>query len=270
VPQALHTQQAPVAAIQDTNTFQFVVDRRLPSMKDPLLKTFGQVATQPAQQTPALQVVASTWDATTRGVATLSGLTEKYQAAVQYPDNVLGKTLQQVARMLSSDIGTRIVYLQLGGFDTHANEKPQHATLMTQLGDSLAAFQRDLEAHGQAEQVLTLTISEYRERSWKGRLGYRMIRNPLVNWNYTTAPEKVSGERRIEWPRGRTLGEAGAACRHPGGVRTFRVGSPAAARQAGGPGAGRGDAGRGDGAVRPAGGRAAHARAPVRAARRRG
>src|SRR5471030_2591290 len=33
-----------------------------------------------------------------------------------------------------------------------------------------------------------------------------LIRNPLVNWNYTTEPEKVSGERRIEWPRGRTLG----------------------------------------------------------------
>jgi choline dehydrogenase len=33
-----------------------------------------------------------------------------------------------------------------------------------------------------------------------------LIRNPLVNWNYTTEPEKVSGERRMEWPRGRTLG----------------------------------------------------------------
>ena len=33
-----------------------------------------------------------------------------------------------------------------------------------------------------------------------------LIRNPLVNWNYTTEPEKGSGDRRIEWPRGRTLG----------------------------------------------------------------
>ena len=29
-----------------------------------------------------------------------------------------------------------------------------------------------------------------------------LIRNPLVNWNFTTEPEKGSGERRIEWPRG--------------------------------------------------------------------
>ena len=33
-----------------------------------------------------------------------------------------------------------------------------------------------------------------------------LIRNPRVNWNFTTEPEKGSGERRIEWPRGRTLG----------------------------------------------------------------
>jgi choline dehydrogenase len=34
----------------------------------------------------------------------------------------------------------------------------------------------------------------------------KLLRNPLVNWNYTTEPERSSGERRIEWPRGRTLG----------------------------------------------------------------
>src|SRR5689334_8557704 len=33
-----------------------------------------------------------------------------------------------------------------------------------------------------------------------------LLRNPLVNWNYTTEPETSSNERRIEWPRGRTLG----------------------------------------------------------------
>jgi uncharacterized protein (DUF1501 family) len=164
VPQALHTTHAPIAALQDTTSFQFLVDRRLPSMKEPLLKTFGQVGTRPAQNTPALQLVAETWDATNQGVQILGGLTEKYQARAQYPSNPLGKTLQQVAQMLSSDIGTRVIYLQLGGFDTHANEKPQHATLLTQLADSLAAFQTDLAGQGLADQVVTMTISEFGRR----------------------------------------------------------------------------------------------------------
>lgn len=164
VPQALQTEHAPVAALQDTGTFQFLVDRRLPTMKDPLLKTFGQVYTRPAQKTPALELVASTWDTTTHGVKVLAGISEKYQAVTQYPNNPFGKTLQQVSQMLTSDVGTRVFYVQLGGFDTHANEKPAHAILMSQLADSLAAFQADLEAHGRADQVLTMGFSEFGRR----------------------------------------------------------------------------------------------------------
>ncbi|MBV8717759.1 MAG: DUF1501 domain-containing protein [Chloroflexi bacterium] len=164
VPQALRTQQAPVAALQDTTSFQFLVDRRLPSMKEPLLKTFGQVATKPARKSPATDMVARNWDATTTGVSALSAVSEKYQPKAQYPNNPLAKTLQQVAQMLSSDLGTRVVYLQLGGFDTHANEKPQHATLMTQMADSLAAFQADLDGHGLSDNVVTMLFSEFGRR----------------------------------------------------------------------------------------------------------
>jgi uncharacterized protein (DUF1501 family) len=122
------------------------------------------VYTKPAKKSPALELVANTWDNTTRGVEVLSHTSEKYQSAVQYPSNPLGKTLQQIAQMIASDVGTRVFYLQLGGFDTHANEKPAHAGLMTQLADSLTAFQADLDAHGRAEQVLTMSFSEFGRR----------------------------------------------------------------------------------------------------------
>jgi len=164
VPQALLTQHAPVAAMQDTANFQFLVDRRLPTMKDPLLKTFGQVYAKPAQKSPALDLVASSWDTTKHGVDVLAGISDKYQPATQYPNNPFGKTLQQVSQMLTADIGTRVFYVQLGGFDTHANEKVAHAGLMTQLADSLAAFQADLEGHNRADQVLTMAFSEFGRR----------------------------------------------------------------------------------------------------------
>jgi omega-6 fatty acid desaturase (delta-12 desaturase) len=37
----------------------------------------------------------------------------------------------------------------------------------------------DLDRRGTGD-VHTLTVAEYRERSWRGRLGYRLFRNPLV------------------------------------------------------------------------------------------
>jgi uncharacterized protein (DUF1501 family) len=164
VPQALFTPHAPVAALQDTTNFQFLVDRRLPTMKDPLLKTFGQVYAKPAQKTPALDLVAGTWDTTTKGVSILNGTAEKYQPAAQYPNNPFGKTMQQVSQMLAADVGTRVFYVQLGGFDTHANEKPAQAGLLSQLADTLNAFQADLEAHGRADSVMTMMFSEFGRR----------------------------------------------------------------------------------------------------------
>ena len=41
-----------------------------------------------------------------------------------------------------------------------------------------------------------------------------LIRNPLVNWNYTTEPEKGTGERRMEWPRGARHGRLELDQRH--------------------------------------------------------
>jgi uncharacterized protein (DUF1501 family) len=164
VPQALLTPHAPIAVLQDTAAFQFLVDRRLPAMKDPLVKAFGQVASKPAQKTPALDLVANNWQSTAESVDVLAKIADKYQAKAQYPANAFGKTLQQVAQMLASDVGTRVFYVQLGGFDTHANQKPAQATLMSQLADSLAAFQADLEGHGLADQVLTMSFSEFGRR----------------------------------------------------------------------------------------------------------
>lgn len=34
----------------------------------------------------------------------------------------------------------------------------------------------------------------------------KLLKNPLVNWNYATEPEAGSGNRAIHWPRGRVLG----------------------------------------------------------------
>ena len=148
VPKALWTPNAPIAAIQDVATFRFLTDRKLPTGKDPLLKTFGQVYARPSPQAPGVELVADGWDQASRGVDVLTQATEKYQAGAAYPTSPFGKTLQQVAQMLAADLGTRVFYVSLGGFDTHANEKAAHATLMTTLADGLAAFQQDLEQLG--------------------------------------------------------------------------------------------------------------------------
>lgn len=164
VPEALVTTNAPVASMQDTNSFQFLAPSRMPYLRDPLLKTFGQLYTRPAQKTPALELVAKNWSAADQGVHVLGSVSQKYQPQAPYPNTPFARTLQQVAQMLTSDISTRVFYVQLGGFDTHSNEKIAHGGLMTQLADTLAAFQTDLENHARADGVMLMAFSEFGRR----------------------------------------------------------------------------------------------------------
>jgi uncharacterized protein (DUF1501 family) len=88
----------------------------------------------------------------------------KKQPLVPYPGSALAKQLQTVAAMIRDGMKTRVYYVSMGGFDTHANQPGQHANLMRQLGDALLAFQKDLAAQGNEGRVVTMCFSEFGRR----------------------------------------------------------------------------------------------------------
>jgi len=83
---------------------------------------------------------------------------------VAYPGGNLSRQLQIVGAMIRDGLPTRVYYVSLSGFDTHANEVPTHSNLMRQLGDSLNAFYKDLKAQGNSSRVLTMCFSEFGRR----------------------------------------------------------------------------------------------------------
>lgn len=91
-------------------------------------------------------------------------VSRKYKGGVDYPGDSFAVSLRTVAKMIAGDLPTRIYYVTLGGFDTHANQLGSHGNLMKRFADGIAAFQRDLELQGNADRVLTLTFSEFGRR----------------------------------------------------------------------------------------------------------
>jgi len=86
---------------------------------------------------------------------------------VQYPPNQLARQLQMVAAMIRAELATRVYYVSLGGFDTHAGQggaNGSHANLLDQFASSLRAFYSDLKAQGNDGRVLTLSFSEFGRR----------------------------------------------------------------------------------------------------------
>ncbi len=84
---------------------------------------------------------------------------------VAYPDQAFARKLRLVAQLVSGGFDTRVFFLTLGGFDTHARQAATHAALLGQLSQGLGAFQSDLEARGVAERVVTLVYSEFGRRA---------------------------------------------------------------------------------------------------------
>lgn len=75
----------------------------------------------------------------------------------------LGGKLNLIARLIQKNLGTRLYYVQLGGFDTHANQAEMHARLVGDLSNSVGNFFRSLQGE-HSERVALMTYSEFGRR----------------------------------------------------------------------------------------------------------
>jgi uncharacterized protein (DUF1501 family) len=80
--------------------------------------------------------------------------------------------LQGLAAMISAGLPLRCVALEAtGSYDTHASQSSTLAPALAATATSLLAFQRDLEARGVADRVLTLVWSEFGRRAQENGSG---------------------------------------------------------------------------------------------------
>jgi uncharacterized protein (DUF1501 family) len=92
-----------------------------------------------------------------------------YKPTVAYPTNGFGQALQAIAGAMSKGTGTKVFWVQTGGYDTHASQDTNADTgayvrLMVTLNDGLTAFYNDLKNQGLINQSLLLSFSEFGRR----------------------------------------------------------------------------------------------------------
>jgi len=71
----------------------------------------------------------------------------------------LGRSLQQIARLIKADVGVEAAFAEIGGWDHHGNENPQLSNLLRQFGFALAAFSQDMG--DRMEDIVVVTMSEF-------------------------------------------------------------------------------------------------------------
>ncbi len=94
----------------------------------------------------------------------LSAQVNKGKASSEYPETAFGKDLKMIAELIQGDTDTKVYYVSLSGFDTHANQTGQHERLLKQYADGMKALVDDLKRHYLLKDTLVMTFSEFGRR----------------------------------------------------------------------------------------------------------
>jgi uncharacterized protein (DUF1501 family) len=92
-----------------------------------------------------------------------------YRPTVTYPNNGFGQALQMIAGAIAKSVGTKIFWVQTGGYDTHSAQNPNQANgsysqLMLTLNDGILAIYQDLLNQGLLSDTMVIQFSEFGRR----------------------------------------------------------------------------------------------------------
>ena len=169
----LATTKAPVAALRGPDQYNFWAPGVWGDVEREMLQTIGPLGNARGTGEKALAAIGHTSTQVARlrnQLAAFSGKSDngnRYGSPVAYPEHRSGfpQRLAGLAAMLAAGLPLRCVALRAYGmYDTHSDQPEALSQGLKVTSETLLAFQRDLEARGLADRVLTLVWSEFGRR----------------------------------------------------------------------------------------------------------
>lgn len=162
--QALLSLNAQVPTLSNTKSYAVAPDPADPDHGSSRMQALMKLYNSYPKTSPYAALLDATALNAQEGARKLAEATAAYKPAATYPQGPFADGLKILAEAIVQDLGLRVGYVTLGGFDTHANQQLTHDTLMTTLATGLSAFYNDLSAHGKADNVIVMTWSEFGRR----------------------------------------------------------------------------------------------------------
>ena len=132
--------------------------------RDEMLSRFLSMYAPAIGRGPVADYIARTGIDAIKGADMVKAAPERYNSEVEYSASTIGNRLRDVAQMHLADLGTRILYTEYGGFDTHAAQGNTHPGLLADVSAAIADFWDDLRAHDADDNVIMLVFSEFGRR----------------------------------------------------------------------------------------------------------
>ena len=171
LPKAMTKAGVPVTSVSNLDSYGLMSGITAEEQRDKALQIFKNMYGQAIGTGPVMEYLSRTGNDVLTGADLIKVAPEKYVSSVEYSDSAIAKSLRDVARVHTADLGTRIFYTQQGGYDTHANQQPAQPGLFKDLARAVNDFFADLEEHESDENVVMLIFSEFGRRVYDNGSG---------------------------------------------------------------------------------------------------
>ena len=172
LPKSFGADKFVVPNIINFSLYNFIADPNYPGDYNNQINTFNFGASRTMSAGSLLGAVNSTAFESVRGAQQVQRSINSYRSSIFYPaNNPLAAGLQMVAQLMATVPEASLLYVQMGGFDNHADQigdrqndrankrVGDHATLLKWFSEAVKLFHDDLTEHGLADDVLMMQWS---------------------------------------------------------------------------------------------------------------
>jgi uncharacterized protein (DUF1501 family) len=163
LPRALVAEKSFTPSVVDLSAYIYQTNARIPQDRGPQVQALQRISSHVPINKPYVGFIQKTafeaYDTSERLQAA-----KNYKPTVTYPNDGLAQGLKLVAQVIMQKLGTQVFFVEIGGFDTHANQLGDHARLLGYVSNAVGAFFQDVKNQGRDRDVLIMTFSEFGRR----------------------------------------------------------------------------------------------------------
>jgi uncharacterized protein (DUF1501 family) len=164
LPRALALPGVPVASVGSLESYGVLTSMAEADRRADVLDVFARMYSPAIGTGPTMDYLGRTGLDALKGADILKTAPEKYESTVEYADTAFSQSLRGIAQVHLAELGTRVFYASLGGFDTHSNQVSAQPQLLNELSHAVSNFHQDLRDHEASDNVLIFVFTEFGRR----------------------------------------------------------------------------------------------------------
>ncbi|MCH8898082.1 MAG: DUF1501 domain-containing protein, partial [Chloroflexi bacterium] len=166
MPRSMAAPGVPVASVGNLETYGVLTSIEVEAERTQALEIFSRMYSPAIGRGPVMEYLSQTGMDALAGADILATAPAKYSSSVEYGDSSMSQYMRNIAQVHIAELGTRFLYTTApyNSFDTHATQMSAHASLCTNVAQTISDFYDDLKENNASDNVVLLVFTEFGRR----------------------------------------------------------------------------------------------------------